>query len=234
MRPEFRDLALDDERLAELAVAVRANAGDMIADARFMLDARRFARAHALAVLGLEEVGKVGLCLGALFGTFTLKQVLESWDRHVDKLTQSHLLAFLYAPSYPVTSNVVERLDAAIRSDAALRLRGLYVDPTRNGTAGPGDISAAQATDIVVLAEEIRVVLQEMDLAGAPGRFSTADAEMGREVMRDVEAVLAATREELEALPESERPAAEMRLRAACDELVAAVRSSLANQHTDD
>ncbi|MGH8951946.1 MAG: AbiV family abortive infection protein [Acidimicrobiia bacterium] len=229
MRKEFKCIALDDETLSELAVKVRANAVEMITDARLMLDAGRHGRAHALGVLALEEAGKICLCLAGLIGIMTPTEILKSWDSHVDKLTQSHLLALLYADSYPVTTNVVQELDAAVRSDAALRLRGLYVDPTTDGIAGPNEISAEQATRIVLLVEEVRAVLQEMDLHGALKRFRAPDVDAGREAWLKMREDMAAAVSQAEAVPEPERLAAEARMRTGIDDLVRALRSSLAD-----
>jgi AbiV family abortive infection protein len=225
MRKEFKDLKLDEERLAELAITTRANAVEMIADARLMLDAGRHARAHALAVLALEEAGKVCLCLAGLLRITTSTEILESWDSHVDKLTQSHLLALLYARSYPVTRDVVHELDTAVRSDAALRLRGLYVDPTTDGIVRPNDISVSQATGVVMLVEEVRAILEAMDLHGAVERFRAPDVDADRDMWFKIREDIAAAVSEAEALPESERKAAEERMRAGVDELVTALRS---------
>lgn len=151
MGQRLKGITLDDTQLRDLALAARANAGGLITEARLLLDNEKVARAHALAVLGLEEAGKIGLRLGALLGVHTPEKVLASWDTHTDKLEQSHLLALLYLDTYPTTADVARRLDTAVRADAARKLRGLYVDPTHDGIATPADISENRRMPLLAL-----------------------------------------------------------------------------------
>jgi hypothetical protein len=55
------------DQLRQLKHAAEQNAEDLTADARVLLDAGRFPRAYALAVLALEELGKAQLCHDGLY-----------------------------------------------------------------------------------------------------------------------------------------------------------------------
>ena len=65
-------------QLRQLADASQANAVSLAADARLLLDAGRFPRAHALATLALEELGKRTLCLEMLAGKLTEREFYEA------------------------------------------------------------------------------------------------------------------------------------------------------------
>lgn len=52
----------DDQTLRDFAEACLANAEALRSDATLLLAAERFARAHAVAVLALEEAGKAVIC----------------------------------------------------------------------------------------------------------------------------------------------------------------------------
>lgn len=56
---------LTPSQLATLARAALTNATDLLSDAKVLLDAQRWPRAYALAVLAAEEYGKFHTCLHA-------------------------------------------------------------------------------------------------------------------------------------------------------------------------
>lgn len=228
MRKEFRDLALGPEQLAELALALRSNAMQLTSDARLLLDAGRVSRAHALAVLALEEVGKLCFCMYGLMGLKTSTQVLDDWGNHKEKLTFGHVFAALFAESSGISRDVVDELEAVVESDAALRLRGIYVDPTTDGVAQPTDIDPAQASTVVVLAEEVGELLAQMELDDAVERFSSDDAVQVREFCLKLQADLAAAATEVESLPAAEQAERIGLTKAGVDELYSTLRHSLA------
>jgi AbiV family abortive infection protein len=138
------------DQLRLLAAAAEGNAADLAADARLLLEAGRPARAHALATLALEELGKRALCLGALAGKLDERGFREAWSSHRAKLERSHLLAILSA-------NSVERIFAWYEDDASMKMRGLYVDANPVDADGPpltpSDVDPVAAQGIVDTAE---------------------------------------------------------------------------------
>ncbi|MFE2963852.1 AbiV family abortive infection protein [Streptomyces sp. NPDC059340] len=75
--------------LRQLAAAAQGNAADLAAEARILLEASRFARAHALATLALEELGKEALCHEALAGKPDERGFRQAWSNHLAKLERS-------------------------------------------------------------------------------------------------------------------------------------------------
>jgi AbiV family abortive infection protein len=137
-------------QLRLLAAAAEGNAADLAADARLLLEAGRYARAHALATLALEELGKRTLCLEALAGKLDENGFRKAWSSHLDKLESSYLEAILSA-------NSAQRLSAWYKDDAALKMRGLYVDANPIDADGapltPSDVAPLAAQGIVETAE---------------------------------------------------------------------------------
>src|SRR5258708_34935797 len=75
-----------DDLLA-LFQATKANAGDLISDAELLADVGRFPRAHALATLAHEEIGKAQLCLLAVMLTgITPAAFLDAVNRPAGQL----------------------------------------------------------------------------------------------------------------------------------------------------
>ena len=80
------------------------NAGDLLTDARLLLEAGRAPRAHALATLAFEETGKAFICIPALlpvpepfFGSRG-HDFWAAWNSPTDKLTWARgFLALLMA-----------------------------------------------------------------------------------------------------------------------------------------
>jgi AbiV family abortive infection protein len=137
-------------QLRLLAAAAEGNAADLAADARLLLEAGRHARAHALATLALEELGKRTLCLEALAGKLDENGFRKAWSSHLDKLESSYLEAILSA-------NSAQRLSAWYKDDAAMKMRGLYVDANPIDADGapltPSDLDPLAAQGIVETAQ---------------------------------------------------------------------------------
>jgi AbiV family abortive infection protein len=138
-------------QLRQLAQAAVQNATDLAADARLLLDAGRFPRAHALATLALEELGKVVLCKEVLAGRLDDKSFRREWPNHPSKLDRSRLLAVLSAPT-------VERVFATAEDDSETKLRGLYVDLNPADPSGaplmPSGVGPVLAREMVETSEE--------------------------------------------------------------------------------
>lgn len=137
-------------QLRQLADAAERNAVDLAVDARLLLDASRFPRAYALAVLSLEELGKLNLCRAVLAGTLDEPGFRRAWSNHMAKLERSHLEAIMSAAT-------AQRLLTRYDVDAAVKMRGLYVDANPDDANGapvvPADVDPDAARDIVEAAE---------------------------------------------------------------------------------
>jgi AbiV family abortive infection protein len=140
----------DAGQLRQLAHAARSNAVDLAGDARLLLDAGRYGRAHALATLAFEELGKMLLCRDALAGVVDEKAFRSGWSNHAAKLERSHMFAIVGAAT-------PKRILADLDKDAAMKLRGLYVDVNSDDPAGPpatpSDVASVDAREIVETAE---------------------------------------------------------------------------------
>lgn len=140
------------DQLRQLKHAAEQNAEDLTADARALLDVGRFPRAYALAVLALEELGKAQLCHDVLAGDLDETSFRREWSTHVPKLDRISILTILAAKTE-------ERIFAACEDDHTMKLRGLYVEPNQEHPGGPpqtpSEVSQAQATEMVEIAEEV-------------------------------------------------------------------------------
>ena len=148
--------------LAGLARASIRNAGDLLDDARFLLAAGRVPRAHALAILALEEAGKANLCVSALmpqpepFYNPKGGDFWTAWYSHRDKLMWA--LGFLglivREPARSATEEVVRSIGEANDGDRR-KQDGLYVDYRGGKILAPAEIDAAEAEGVIAAAGEL-------------------------------------------------------------------------------
>jgi AbiV family abortive infection protein len=145
------------EDLVTLIQACLRNAEGLLADARLLLNAERVPRAHALATLALEEIGKSCVCVLGLFpmpvrsfGIRSDDDFWAAWTSHTDKLLWARgLLSLLIRePDGPVLA-AVERLADAARGEHLRKMRGLYVDYADGSVLLPTDITDAEARELI-------------------------------------------------------------------------------------
>jgi AbiV family abortive infection protein len=144
------------EDLLKLAQAALANAGDLLADARLLAEAGSFPRAHALAALACEELGKEHQCLRALSLPPSPKAFWNSFKHHRGKLEHAHALAMLYSGEsicFPDLFNA--RVRELTRLAHERKLRGLYVDYTDGGLQLPSHIAEQEARQLIDLTQEV-------------------------------------------------------------------------------
>lgn len=123
-----------DDLLALFRAAL-ANARGLLDEAKILYGAQRWPRAHVLATLAHEELGKAHACLLAVMlpGDFTREEFWGTFEHHERKLRRVHGFAELMRPES--LQSVEERARRVLDSSAAahdLRLRGLFVG-YRNG-----------------------------------------------------------------------------------------------------
>ncbi len=147
-----------------LADAARRNAAGLLQDARLLHEHGRHARAHALGVLGLEELGKYNICLRAASGLEDVQQHWKNLGHHTAKLEHAAFAAVLFSASAP-SSNVVSRVEQAVAQESAAKLQGLYVDWTSGRVATPEEVLESAATEILDLLAELVAFTQSHDLS---------------------------------------------------------------------
>jgi len=145
-----------DEELVALIQACLSNAGDLLADAGQLLEASRVPRAHAVATLAFEEIGKACLCMLALlpqpapfFGVHGKDNFWKAWNDHTDKLSwaSGFLELLIRQPATPVLA-AAERLLASTRTNHLRKLRGFYVDYVDGTVLLPAEITEAEARQL--------------------------------------------------------------------------------------
>lgn len=206
--PEFDELVM-------LIQASLRNAGELLADARMLLAADRAPRAHALATLAFEEIGKAFICILAvapapapLFGIRSEGDFWKAWNSHTDKLAwaRGFLSLLIQEPSVPVADTVTRLADTSL-ADHLRKMRGLYVDYTDGSVLVPSDITGAEAAE---LASDVQAVL---DIATSvwghdgmrerlreihgqyAGEFSNLLTMAAEAIARDPDAALGTTRQ---------------------------------------
>ena len=143
------------EDLLKLAHAALDNAGDLLADARLLAQAGSFPRAHALATLACEELGKEHQCLRALSWPLSPQAFWGSFKRHKDKLEHAHAQSMLHSDE-PIRSPDLfnTRVREQTRFAHERKLRGLYVDYADGALQLPGHITEQEARQLIHLAQE--------------------------------------------------------------------------------
>lgn len=189
--------------LAKLTQAALFNARDLLGDARKLADAGSWPRAHALAVLALEETGKAGICVQAMgpLNQRTPEEFWKAFKSHEEKLeiARGVLEVLIREPAGPVVETY-ERLHKASKSDHVRKMGGLYVNYENGRIAVPGGITAIEA--LTMIADTQLVLDFHMQAWGdpeAPARLVERLAEAGT----DLETFMDRVREGLNANPEA-------------------------------
>ena len=174
---------LTREQIMAVADAAASNASDLLAEARLLLDAGRHARAHALAVLALEEFGKHGLSVVGLLQSGDKEFWARYWSAfrsHNLKLRQARILVQLVEELGDIDeiehldrSAFRRRIDEWCDSEHFRRMHGLYVEVAADG-------SISKPMDAIT-PEEARAVLDDVELV-------VQFAKRYQEAMRGVEA----------------------------------------------
>lgn len=157
-------------QLAEIARAALDNSASLLDDARVLLDAGRWPRAHALAVLAAEEFGKFFLCIVA--GQTVESADAAAWKNFWQRFSSHRVKFAAWFGQYvdqqnwgPVGSEGDEgwgrawdsRKDEAFKHDVA-KQAGLYVgfDVTAGVTSIPAEVlGEKRAAELVGMVEPI-------------------------------------------------------------------------------
>jgi AbiV family abortive infection protein len=155
----------DFDDLLTLVQACLHNAEDMLADARLLIASGRAPRAHALAALAFEEIGKACVCILPLipdtseyFGLKSEGDFWKAWSNHEDKLAWARgFLSLLIRNPAPPVAEAISRLASTASADHLRKMRGLYVDYAAGIVLLPSDITLAEAS---ALADDVQAVLE--------------------------------------------------------------------------
>lgn len=121
---------LTSEQAAEGIRVARANAYALVIDARLLLDAERWSRASSLAILAIEEAGKIPLLRTLLVASTSeeLKQTWREYRTHTAKNVQASILTRMTAsPSLNDFRPMYQDIEAHAITDALKQL-GFYTD----------------------------------------------------------------------------------------------------------
>ena len=148
--------------LVALFQAARSNARDLLADAERLAQCGSFPRAHALATLACEELGKGYLCLAATLPDVTPEDFWRTFYSHTGKLRRTHWIVAFGQGDSAVTWREFERsVSGDSGSSHAVKLRGLYVDYRRGRVLRPTDISAKATHRMIGLARKSLAFAEE-------------------------------------------------------------------------
>lgn len=149
-------MALTREQIVDIAKKTGANVSALLAEASILLEAQHPARAHALAVLALEEFGKHAISVSALLRTNEPGFWPKYWQRvgdHREKLRQARFAVQLFGEWDEFDQpDALERIGRWVESRHADRMAGLYVDVLPDGmVVSPEEaITVEEASGIIV------------------------------------------------------------------------------------
>lgn len=173
--------------LIALTQASLRNAVGLVEDARLLLSSGSASRAHALATLALEEVGKSCLCMLALvptpasmtqYGLKSGEDFWAAWREHTDKLMWALGVLDLLIRGSGSATQAFERIRAAASDGHPRKLRGLYVDYDGHNVLEPGAITDAEAEQVISDAQIVIDVLGTSWLAEGSQERATENLSM--------------------------------------------------------
>jgi AbiV family abortive infection protein len=139
------------EDLLTLAQAALCNTEELLADARLLAEAGRFPRAHALATLACEELGKEQACIRASWKPITKpNRFWNDFSSHTQKLWYAQTLALLESVE-PI--GAVDIFNRHVREGSwsahVRKLRGLYVGYVNGEVQVPGEITEHETRQLI-------------------------------------------------------------------------------------
>lgn len=204
------------EELVTLIQASLHNASGLLDDARTLLAAGSAPRAHALATLALEEIGKSHLCIlgaglvpvpdGTVYGPAG-EDFWTAWMKHPVKLfwAQCQLRMVIRDAGGPV-DEVAVQIAAEARADHLRKLRGFYVDFEDGTIRLPSEITAADAEELIDDAALVLKVAESawcadgsreraLDVLSRPEELVAMTERLAQAMVADPEATFTTARE---------------------------------------
>lgn len=186
---------LNSAQLAELARATLDNAMSLLADAHLLLDAGRWPRAYALAVLAAEEYGKFEACVVASSYEQTDE---ESWTQfwgnfvlHKPKLTTwaGTLVDFLFTlptMDHEEWINAWNKRGEVVQEGLRGKLSAFYVDFVDGKVSDPAALFTKEVAAETVALINFVVSIQARSFQGDLTRLVSSPAEL-RAVFGDMQ-----------------------------------------------
>lgn len=175
----MREQELSVEQLVAVQRAAAANAETLLLEAKLLLDIGRHARAHALAILAFEELGKHVMTVSALLRRDEpgfWKKYSDRFSSHKEKLRLARLAVQMFGEGDEFEEpGFFHRLNQWVASDSLGKLRGLYVD-----VGDDGSILEPMSATTPAEAEQL---IADVDLVMAAARTmarGNLDAAVGR------------------------------------------------------
>jgi AbiV family abortive infection protein len=202
-----RPVPSPEDLIALIQASVR-NASELLEAARLLLAAGHVPRAHALATLALEEIGKSHLCILASGlvpipggATYTDEKTFwETWRAHPAKLfwALSFLRMVICEPDIPL-DEAAARIEDEARAEHLRKLRGIYVDFEDGAVRLPSEITTEAAdrliaeAAVVVAAAEARWCSdgareRALEILGRPPGFAEMTERIGQVLAADPDA----------------------------------------------
>ncbi len=164
------------ENLIELRDAAASNAASLLHDAQLLFLGSRWAGAHGMATLAIEETGKAWLCHQKLLGLPGITRKELSDHAHKAISARQMIATVQQAAETPVNLDEIfgEHHDFAAEDDFYLRMAGFYVDLTDQGIEGGcNSVDEGRASESLMTAEvaaHVARTLREWNLPDcAPG-----------------------------------------------------------------
>lgn len=124
----------------ELCRALLDNSDALVEDAALLLEHGRHPRAVALALMALEELSKVYLCIEAIVeGTPVPVARSRSWADHREKLAGATALELAFLRESPDFNRA--RVQQSVAEDQKIKLACLYVDHSDGQIDKPSELS---------------------------------------------------------------------------------------------
>lgn len=124
----------------ELCRALLDNSDALVEDAGLLLEHGRHPRAVALALMALEELSKVYLCIEAILeGTPVPVARSRSWADHREKLAGAAALELAFLRESPDFDRA--RVQQSVTADQRAKLACLYVDHSDGQIAKPSELA---------------------------------------------------------------------------------------------
>lgn len=144
--------------LGRLARAALDNAASLLEDARTLVEAARYPRGYAMAILAVEEFGKHLSCVGA---ATVSEDAADYWQRFRANFTSHRakygvgLAVLTGAVPIETSTSLRARLPGLIHADQAMKMRGFYVDMEGETVLEPPDLDEGAAQEAVRVAGEM-------------------------------------------------------------------------------
>lgn len=176
----------------------RRNAGDLLEDARLLLDHARHGRALSVAVLAFEEYGKTLAAFTVLMSggdPVSIADFHKMQARHDGKLTAAGVWAAIMRPDQPLDESLADHMSELVQQMNRRKMAGFYVDRSETGVATPSAIPAAEARGYLETATAYEATLDRLLPIDFPDELLAAVWSAGPTLIAALDEQMEATEE---------------------------------------